>query len=111
MRKISDKVKRELLKRKQVCQRAMDGGCAGRITWEHAIIYAGKQVDSAWAIVFLCERHHAVNTYQDRGDLNKEKNVWIALNQATNEELKGHSKAVNYLSLKDRLNKKYGDYT
>lgn len=81
--------------------------CDGRITWEHAIIFAGKQLSMKWAIIPLCEYHHAVNGHQDGGDLNKEINVLIALNRATEEELKDISKNVNYLSLRERLNKKY----
>ena len=108
MRKISPKVKAKLLEEPQVCARAKDGGCAGRITWEHAMIYAGKQTDEVWAIIKLCERHHAVNTYQDMGALNKAKNVWIALNRATDEELRKYSKAIDWVRQRELLNKIYG---
>jgi len=108
MRKISPKVKEELLKEKTICARAKDGNCAGRITFEHTLIYAGKQIDEVWAIIHLCEFHHAVNTYQDGGDLDKEKNVWIALNRATDEELLKYSKAILYIKERERLNKIYG---
>ena len=108
MRKISPKVKEKLLEEPQVCARGKDGGCAGRITWEHALIYAGKQIDEVWAIIKLCERHHAVNGYQDMGAMNKEKNVWIALCRATDEELKKYSKAVDLVALRGRLDKIYG---
>lgn len=106
MRRISEKVKQDVLKRPQVCARAGEG-CAGRITWEHALIFGGRQIDESWAIVLLCERHHGVNSYQDNGDLQKEKNVWIALNQATDDELQKYSKVVNYVELRNRLNEKY----
>lgn len=110
MRRISKKVKDKILKRKQVCARRMiDGGCDGRLTYDHSLIFGGRQIDEAWAIVILCEKHHAVNKYQDGGDLNKEKNVWIALNQATDEELKQYSKAIDYIALRKRLNGKYGE--
>lgn len=107
MRKISEAVKKRVAARPDKCQRAKDGFCDGRITWEHAIIFGGRQVDAAWAIVKLCERHHAVGTWQDRGDLDKEKNVFLALSQASDEELKTHSKAIDYLALRDRLYDKY----
>lgn len=110
MRKISPQVKEELLQEKNICARHNDGNCAGRITFEHALIYGGKQIDETWAILHLCEFHHAVGIYQDGGDLNKEKNVWIALNRATEQELIKYSKAVNYLQLRERLNKIYGTY-
>lgn len=108
MRKISLKVKEQLLQEPQVCSRRSDGSCKGRITWEHALTYAGKQIDEVWAIIFLCEYHHAVNNYQDNGNLTKKKNVWIALNRATDEELKKYSKAINLIEQRERLNKIYG---
>lgn len=107
MRKISQKVKNKVLERPQVCARANEGTCQGNLTWEHSLIFGGRQLDEAWAIVILCEYHHAVNQFQDGGDLNKELNVCIALNQATDEELKKVSKAIDYIALRDRLNKKY----
>ena len=82
MRKISYKVLEELLARPQVCERQEffhDHECHGRITFEHAIIYAGKQVDADWAIVKLCEFSHSVNQYQGGGCLDKEKNQFLAL--------------------------------
>tara|TARA_R110000868_G_scaffold276331_1_gene535984 strand:+ start:490 stop:819 length:330 start_codon:yes stop_codon:yes gene_type:complete len=82
--------------------------CQGRITWEHTLIYGGKQINEKWAIIPLCEYHHAVNKFQDGGDLRKEINVWIALNRASNEELRKYSKAVDYIALRTKLNKKYG---
>lgn len=108
MRKISPKVKEKLLQEPQVCARLKDGFCKGRITWEHALTYAGKQIDEVWAIIFLCEYHHAVNKYQDMGALNKNKNVWIALNRATDEELKKYSKAIDLIKQREYLNKIYG---
>ena len=93
----------------QTCSRKIDGGCGGRITWEHAVIFAGKQLNEKWAIIPLCERHHGVGTYQDGGILDKQRNMHSALNRATDEELKRISKSVNYLELRDRLNQEYGD--
>ena len=110
MRKISQKVKEALAKEKNICAREKDGGCAGRITWEHTLIYAGKQIDEVWAIIHLCEYHHAVNNYQDRGELNKERNVWIALNRATDKDLEKYSKSIDYKRMKVNLNNKYGIY-
>ncbi len=108
MRKISPRVRDKLLEEPDVCALRSFGGCAGRITWEHCITYGGKQIDEAWAIIKICARHHSVDQYQDCGLLDKEKNVWIALNKATTEELQAYSKAINYVYEKERLNKKYG---
>lgn len=108
MRPISPQVNEVLNKEKQICARHKEGTCKGRLTREHTLIYAGKQIDEAWAIIFLCAFHHAVDEYQDCGDLQKEKNVWYALNKATDEELQKYSKVVNYLKERERLNKIYG---
>lgn len=106
MRPISQKVKEQLEQEPDICARNIDGHCDGRITWEHALIYAGRQIDEAWAIIKLCEYHHAVNKYQDGGNLLKEKNIWIALCRATDIELEKYSKA-NYKGMRERLNRIY----
>lgn len=67
------------------CCRA-DGNCSGRITWEHAIIYNGKQVNEIWAIIPLCFYHHLGE------GLNKRQNILIALQRATPEELAKYRK-------------------
>ncbi len=90
------------------CCRAEDGGCDGRITFEHAIIFAGRQVQKKWCILPLCTYHHAVNEHQDGGNLIKAKNVWIALNRATDQELEEVSKVVPYKFMRQRLNETYG---
>ncbi len=82
--------------------------CAGRITWEHAIIYGGKKVQERWAIIPLCARAHDVDFYQDGHNMVKELNVWVALNRATPQELRLHSKVVPYTDMLARLNAKYG---
>lgn len=109
MRKISPRVQKLLEERENKCALYSDE-CSGRITREHALIYGGKQIDEAWAIVFLCARHHSVDEWQDGGLLNKEKNVWVALNQATDSELRQYSKAIDYVRMREVLNKKYGNY-
>ena len=92
----------------RVCMRADEGNCQGRVTAEHAIIYAGKQLQDEWAILWICEFHHAVCNFQDAGDLNKEKHVWIALNRAPEARLRELSKGEDKIVLRDRLNAKYG---
>ena len=107
MRKISPEVRKKLEEEPEVCA-LEDCNCEGRLTWEHTLIYGGQQIDEAWAIIKICEWHHSVNKHQDGGGLDKEKNVWVALNRATNEELIKYSKCIDYLKLRDRLNFKYG---
>jgi len=86
------KLRRELAAddRYRVCTRYMllhDHICesdpvTGRsIEWEHAFIYAGKQIQEPWAIVSLCWLTH-------RGPLaNKPLSQLIALSRATKEDL------------------------
>lgn len=90
------------------CMREDEGDCAGRLTKEHAIIYAGKQLQEDWAILDICAYHHGVDEFQDCGKLNKEKHVWLALMRATDADLLRISKAINYLQLRERLSKIYG---
>lgn len=115
MTKIPPKIKKAILADPLRAHCALKGQpghiCGGRITWEHALIYAGKQIQEKWAIISLCARGHEVDGYQDARTMNKELNVWVALNQATDEELSRFSRAVpSYPSLRDRLNSKYGRY-
>jgi len=107
MRKISSKVKEKLLQEPDICA-LKDNNCSGRITWEHCLCYGGKQIDEAWSIIKICAKHHSVDQYQDSGLLNKEKNIWIALNKATDEELLKYSKVINYIEKRKQLNEKYG---
>lgn len=54
--------------------------CSGRITFEHAILYAGKQVQEVWAIIPLCWYHHLGE------GLNKRWNIDFAMSRATEED-------------------------
>lgn len=78
------------------------GVCEGRIEWHHNLIFAGKQVNERWAILPLCTFHH------DRIAYNKGRVDHIMLNRATDDELKRYSKAIDYISLREQLNKQYG---
>lgn len=90
--------------------RSNEGNCAGRLTKEHALYYAGKQIQEDWAILDICEFHHGVGPFQDRGDMQKEKHTWIALNLAPEDRLRAFSKAEDKIAIRDRLNAKYGGY-
>lgn len=85
------------------CAREQDGGCAGRITLEHAILYAGIQLQDLFSIIPLCEYHHAVGEYQDIGDLDKLKNEWIAIGRMTKRDMKKYPKGSW------ELRRKWGD--
>ena len=110
MRPLSPETKKELLADpliKVCCLK--DDTCKGVITFHHAIIYRGRQLDEAWSILSLCEWHHSVGKYQDNGIFNQEKAERIALNRASLKRLMELSKAINYHQRKVYLNRKYGD--
>ena len=64
-----------------VCARS-NAECEGRITWEHALMYAGKQIQVKFAVIPLCEYHHL-----GKGMIKKVNEV-IAMGRATAEDKK-----------------------
>lgn len=115
MSKIPKKVKEQLLSDPFYRECSLKGIaghiCGGRITFEHTLIYCGKQVQEKWAIIPLCERGHAVGSFQDAGTLDKERNVWVALNLATTEQLEAFPKVFpSYIHQRERLNNKFSPY-
>lgn len=112
MNNIPVKLKKQLLADPEYKHCALKGlhECGGRITLEHAIIYAGKQVQARWAIIPVCAAGQDVDQYQDSHRMNKEMNRWVALNRATDDELRAISKATDYLRERARLNTIYGPY-
>ena len=75
------KLRKQLAELPQVCARLGDD-CEGVLTYEHALLYAGKQVQAKFAVVFLCWYHHL------GAGLDKRWNIRKALSQATPEDLK-----------------------
>lgn len=113
MTKIPSKIVKEIVADPSHLYCALEGlhghVCGGRITWEHALIYSGKQIQERWAIISICEKAHAVDEYQDAGTMNKDLNVWVALNQGTEEDFKKFPRAFpSYYAQRERLNKIYG---
>lgn len=108
MRSITKKLLEEILSDPyyQKCIRHKEKTCGGRITFEHAMIYAGRQINEKWAILPVCERHHGVNGYQDRGDLDKRFHEWVAVNRMTLEDEKKYPR-VDWQQKRKLLNKIY----
>lgn len=97
MRPIPPKLKKEMLEDPAYhsCMRndfLHDHVCSGRLTLEHAIIHAGKQVNEKWAIISICAWSHDVDNFQDGGNLDKEKNEYVALMRATEQDLEKYPK-------------------
>ena len=74
----------------KTCARS-DHECSGRITWEHAFIYAGRQVNEVWAIIPLCWYHHL------GAGLDKRINERISIARATDEDLAKYPRRKWYL--------------
>jgi hypothetical protein len=76
----------------------------GAVEWEHAFMYAGKQVNEWWAIVPVCWHHHR------GGGLDKEFNRYRALVRMDEEDLREAKKKyprVDWASERSRLIRKY----
>lgn len=114
MNHIPTKLKKEILANpeyKTCMLKAWPGHiCGGRITLEHALIYAGRQVQARFAIIAACARGHEVDQYQDAHTMDKELNHWVALNRATDQELESISKAFDWKRERQRLNGLFGEY-
>lgn len=97
MKSMKPEVLKEVLSRPQICaRRGLD--CSGRLTFEHAY---GRKHEESWQIVILCWRHHL-------GDLlDKRLNHYLALTQATDEELLGNKMGTQLLQEKKFLSSKY----
>lgn len=79
----------EISQERPFCERQAlfrDHLCQGRSTMEHAIIYAGRQLNEKWSIIRLCYWSHL------GPGLNKRINEWIALQHATEADLKKYPK-------------------
>ena len=101
MRKIQPKLREEIAADPYYKFCAVnDSRCDCRITWEHAFIYAGKQINEKWAIIPLCVYHHL------GAGMVKEKNQYIALKRATPEEL-GKYPLKDWIQLCKYLSSKY----
>jgi hypothetical protein len=89
------------------CARKSDGGCSGRITFEHALLYAGRQIQEKWAIIPLCCRHHSIGEFMDTGLLDKSKNEWLAICRMTRKDEQRYPR-VNWAQRRSYLCGKYG---
>lgn len=88
MRQIPQRIRKIIAKSLyyKKCARKADGNCSGRITIEHAFIYAGQQINELWSLIPLCWYHHL------GAGLNKRSNELIALERATDEDLEKYPK-------------------
>lgn len=77
------------------------GQCEGRITLEHAWIYAGKQINEIWAIIPLCWFHHL------GAGLNKEFNQYLSIVRATPADFAKYSR-FDWVQRRRYLIGKYG---
>jgi len=89
------------------CERDDEGDCSGRLTKEHSLIYAGRQIQELWAILDICEYHHSIGKYHGVGNLDKKKHEWLAISKMTPEDMAKYPKR-NWKRELELLNKIYG---
>lgn len=90
---------REAILHDHVCRE--DPQTGRLIEWEHALYHAGKKVNEWWAIIPSCWWAHRGN------GLNKQINVWLAVNRIPEEDLRKYPNN-DWMQQKKFLNKKYG---
>src|SRR3990167_2668016 len=97
MRRIPPKLREQIAQDPymKVCARKSDD-CSGRITWEHAWVWAGRQINEPWAIIPLCWEHHLGSK------MDKRINQAISIARATPENFKKYPK-VNWPQLQSYL--------
>ena len=88
MNNIPKKLREQLAEDLYYKRCARTNGCRGRITWEHAFTYAGKQIQERWAIIPLCEWHHFGE------GLWKAENQRIAMLRATEADRKKYPRIL-----------------
>lgn len=86
------------------CRNEWGSARPARAEWEHAFIYAGRQINEWWAIIGVCWFHH-------RGPgLDKDFNRYRCLIRMSESDLAEAQKkypAVDWIRERDRLRKKY----
>jgi hypothetical protein len=96
IRPIAKRIKEEILKDEFYVKCCRSSNlCGGRITWEHAFTYAGRQINERWAIIPLCWYHHL-----GKG-LDKKENRRIAISRASDEDLLKYKK-INWKVMKTK---------
>ena len=104
MRKIPTKLREDMANDPFYERCCITGRKDEKIDWHHNLIFAGRQINEKWCILpLITSVHERIIAY-------KEKCNWIMLNRGTDEQLKKYSKLINYIELRDKLNKKYGPY-
>ena len=78
----------------------------------HAINFGSRSINEPFAIVPLSKKvHDMVTPHNPAYDKEMEEKVMlIALNRATDAEIRSISKVYNYFNLRQRLQEKYRDF-
>ena len=71
--------------------------CSGRVEWEHAMAKMGWNCQEPFALVPVCTEHH-----RGKG-LIKQFNVLVALNRATDAQLRAASRAEDLVQRRKHL--------
>jgi len=100
MRRIPDKLRKKIAENEFMERCCITGSY--NVSWEHCWIYAGRQINEAWAIVPL---RRDLNTSHPPRDV-KERCQLISLNRATKEDLAKYPKK-DWAQLHKYLKSKY----
>jgi len=75
--------------------------------FHHNLLFGGKAVNEAWAILPICKEHH-----DQANNINMRRLLdWVILNRGTDEDLKRFSKVMNYCSRRTFLNRCFGKFS
>ena len=80
--------------------------CFGRIEWHHHKTHKGTRLNKEWCILPVCQHHHGRANIRNT----RERMDWVALNRASDQELKEISQAEDYIKTREMLNRIYGEY-
>ena len=84
-------------------RRCIYSQCNEKPEWEHAFLYAGKQINEAWNIIPVCAYHH-------RGwGFDKDYNRYRAIIRADIKDLQKRMPKKNWTQIKNYLTKKFNE--
>ena len=93
---------REQIAKDPFMKKCIYAGCPREPEWEHAWIYAGKQINEWWAIVPVCAYHH-----RGKG-LDKAYNQYRSIIRIDISEIIKKYPNKDWLRINNYLNRKYG---
>lgn len=82
--------------------------CSGRIEWEHAWTYSGRQINEIWAIIGCCTAHNRSKAMDK--DYNRYRSILRAKELNLWPEVKAKYPKVDWEQIFKHLSQKYGSH-